>query len=419
MVTNPLISHLSCDGCGRTFEPGPARTTCPACGDLDGTLTVHYRAAAARDALLAELARAELGADPRGIWRYGPVLPVEEAPPFTHPVVGPTPLSRVEALAAGDGVVPWLKDDGRNPSGSLKDRASVVGVADAVRRGAATLVAASTGNAASSVSLFCACAGLPAVLLVPRDAPAPKVAQLLLFGARVLAVRGTYDQAFDLSLEAARAFGWYSRSTAVNPVLGEGKKTVSLELFEQLGRRAPDAVVVSVGDGCIVGAVVKGFMELREMGLIDDLPRVYGVQAAGAAPLVAAFEAGEEQATAVEPRTFADSIAVGRPRDGRKALRHVRASGGGMVAVSDGAIRRAMRDLARRGGVFAEPAGATGYAGFAALAEAGELRADETVAVLVTGSGLKDVDGARRAADRAPEPVEPDLQALRALVASG
>ncbi len=410
---NPLVEHLRCDGCGRSYDPDELQYTCPRCGDLRGTLAIHYRPGPARDALLHGLAHAPPDA---GVWRYLPLLPVASEAPFDAAPLGPTPLLRADGLHPDGALRLWLKDDSRNPSGSFKDRASLVGVTDAVQRGAAVLTAASTGNAASSVSLYCACAGLPAVLFVPRDAPAPKVAQLLLFGARVLAVDGSYDQAFELSLEATRAFGWYSRSTAFNPVLGEGKKTVALELWEQLGRRVPDAVVVSVGDGCIIGGVHKGFADLVALGLAEHVPRIYGVQADGAAPLVRAFAAGHEQVQPVSTTTAADSIAVGRPRDALKALRAARASGGGFVAVPDEAIFAAMRRLARGRGVFAEPAGAAGFAGFEALAATGAFADGEEVVVLVTGSGLKDVAGARRAAEGEPERIAPSLDAVRALV---
>ena len=411
---NPLVSHLVCDACGRTFDPGEIQYTCPDCGDLDGTVAIRYQAGPAREALLRRL-----DGPPAGFWRYLPILPVTGAPPFSHPPIGSTPLLPAGALSPVEGLTLLLKDDGRNPSGSFKDRASVVGVADAVERGADVLTAASTGNAASSVSLFCACADLPAVLFVPRDAPRAKVAQLLLYGARVLAVRGTYDQAFDLSLEATARFGWYSRSTAFNPVLGEGKKTVALELWEQLGRRVPDAVVVPVGDGCIIGGVHKGFADLVELGLADRIPRIYGAQARGSSPLVTAFESGADQVERIVPETVADSISVGQPRDARKALRAARQTGGSFVAVEDSEILEAMRRLARPGGVFAEPAGAAGFAGFRKLAAAGAFAEGETAVVLVTGNGLKDVSGAMKAAKGAPTEIDPEIGAVEKAIGTG
>jgi threonine synthase len=318
-------------------------------------------------------------------------------------------------LAASVGVGKLLvKDDGINPSASFKDRASSVGVARAMLEGRQTITAASTGNAASSLSLFAACAGMRAVIFVPETAPEAKIAQLLMFGAEVLAVRGTYDQAFDLCLQTAIEQGWYCRNTAVNPYLGEGKKTAALEICEQLDFEVPDAVVTSVGDGCIIGGLWKGFSDMHKLGMIPRLPRIYGVQAEGSAPLVAAFEKGQHKVeTAMEDaNTCADSICVGQPRDHIKALRAARESGGGMLAVADDAILDAMKRLAREAGVFAEPAGATGFAGLSILTDSGSIAKNERVVVLVTGNGLKDVATAIRAVTSKPHSIDADPAAV-------
>ncbi|MBN2494803.1 MAG: threonine synthase [Deltaproteobacteria bacterium] len=408
--------HLSCDTCGRRFEPGEVEMTCPDCGPGLGTLTVHYP----YEAIARELTRETLAS--RGEpshWRYLEILPVSERPGALHPRVGWTPLYELPALARSVGCARlFVKDDGLNPSASFKDRASSVGVARALQAGQAVISAASTGNAASSVSLFAACAGLRCVIFVPQGAPEAKLAQLLMFGAEVLAVRGSYDQAFDLCLEACGRQGWYCRNTAVNPYLGEGKKTAALEICEQLDFDPPDAVVVSVGDGCIIGGLWKGFCDFQRLGLIERLPRVYGVQAAGAAPLVAAFERGARAVEqTVEARTLADSICVGRPRDHIKALRAVRESGGAMLAVEDEEILEAMRRLAREAGVFAEPAGATGFAGLCRMSREGLVGRDERAVVLVTGNGLKDVQTAIRAVERKPQAIDADLPALERYLA--
>lgn len=409
------ISHLTCDSCGRRFEPGQVELTCPDCGPALGTLTVHYRIDRIRSVLTRTVLaqRAELSH-----WRYQEILPVAGRPAALHPRVGWTPLYALPGLAGREGLGElWIKDDGVNPSASFKDRASSVGVAHALETGREVITAASTGNAASSVSLFAACAGMRAVIFVPQTAPEAKIAQLLIFGAEVLAVRGSYDQAFDLCLETAARRGWYCRNTAVNPYLGEGKKTAALEICEQLGWEAPDAVVVSVGDGCIIGGLWKGFCDFHALGLIDRLPRIYGVQARGAAPLVEAFERGEHTAKARDDaQTCADSICVGHPRDHIKALRAARESGGALVAVEDDDILAAIRRLAREAGVFAEPAGAAGFAGLGVLKAAGKLGPSDRVVTLVTGNGLKDVATARRAVERKPVPVDPDIDAVMEVV---
>ena len=241
------------------------------------------------------------------------------------------------------------------------------------------------------------------------------MAQLLIFGANVIMIEGTYDQAFDLCLAASKEYGWYSRNTAYNPYLSEGKKTAALEICEQLGWEAPDRVFVAVGDGCIIGGLWKGFRDLLALGFIERMPKLVGVQAEGAAPLVRAWREGTEEIEPLVPHTLADSIAVGVPRDRVKALRAVRETGGEFVAVSDEEILEAMRLLAREAAVFAEPAGAAGFAGLAKLVRQGRIDPEERIVVLVTGNGLKDVDSAIRATGR-PHLIEPTLEALRRLL---
>jgi threonine synthase len=312
----------------------------------------------------------------------------------------------------------FLKDDGLNPSASFKDRASSVGVARALEVGAQAITAASTGNAAASVATLASSVGLPAYIFVPRGAPRGKLAQLLMHGATVFEVQANYDTAFDLCLEASARFGWYSRNTAYNPDRGEGKKTAAFEVCEQLGWAVPDRVFVGVGDGCIFSGLWKGFRDLREVGLVDRLPHLVGVQAAGAAPLVKAFAEGKAEAEPMEPRTRADSISVGVPRDQVKALRAARDSGGTFVAVTDDEIFAAQRTLARRAGVFGEPAGVAGFAGLLRRVKDGRTQRGERAGVLVTGSGLKDVRAALRAAG-APRVIPPTMEAVRDAIRAG
>ena len=250
------------------------------------------------------------------------------------------------------------------------------------------------------------------MIFVPESAPRAKVAQLLLYGARVLQVRGTYDEAFDLCCQAAERWGWYNRSTAVNPYLGEGKKTAALEICEQLQWQAPEVVFVPVGDGCIIQGMWKGFRDLQRIGFIDRVPKLVGVQAEGSAPLVRAWQAGRERAEPLQPDTLADSIAVGIPRDQVKALRAVRESGGEFIAVPDAAILEAMSLLARRVGVMAEPAGATAMAGLQTLFRNGSLPQGVRAVVMVTGHGLKDIDGVFKAVQQQPVVVENSLEAV-------
>src|SRR5437763_356511 len=288
----------------------------------------------------------------------------------------------------------WLKDDTRNPSASLKDRARIIAVMLAEGR---TVACASTGNAASSLAVQAAAAGLPCYIFVPYNAPRAKVIQLLMCGATVFSVAGSYNDAFDLCIEACNTFGWYNRNTGYNPYLVEGKKTVGLEIAEQLAWQVPDTVRVPTGDGCIISGVYRGFEDLYRLGMIERIPRLLAVQAAGSPAIVRSLE-GDDVVRACEAHTIADGISVGLPRNGAMAVRHIRASHGFGVTVSDAEILTAEKELARRTGVFAEPSGAASYAGLLRLLDSGKIARDERGVRLVTGSGLKSIDAVVEAA---------------------
>jgi len=408
------VIGFRCVLCDRELPADHPGYTCPDCG-AEGILDVEYDYERAR----ADLTATSLAADPRrDIWRYAPLLPAVPPTPWPGVPVGGTPLIQPARLAQHVGLTGLqLKNDGLLPTGSLKDRASALAVAQALQRGVTTVAGASTGNAASSMAGLAAPAGLRTVIFVPASAPPPKLAQLRTYGAFVVAVQGSYDQAFDLCLAATRRFGWYSRNTAYNPVLSEGKKTVSFELVEQLGWQPPDWVAVPVGDGCIIGGVGKGLRDLKALGLIDRMPRLLGVQAAGSAAIHNAWKAGKDRADPVEPDTLADSISVGQPRDAVKALRAVRDSDGQYVTVSDDAILEAGHLLGRFAGVFAEPAASTALAGVLALRQQGEITPDETVVTLVTGVGLKDPQTTARGTAE-PLSIAPDESALDQVLAA-
>lgn len=413
IVSSTPVTQLACALCGRTYGPSEVRYACPSCGP-NGQIEMLYDYEAAARRLQPDLMRASAV---RGLARYLPILPVGSAESLPPLRVGGTPFYRAARLGAELGLEHlWVKDDGQNPTGSLKDRASAVCVAAARESGVTLITGASTGNAASSLAGMCASTGLRAVIFVPERAPKAKVAQLLMFGATVLSVRGTYDDAFDLSLRATEEFGWYNRNTGFNPVLLEGKKTAALEIWEDLGYQVPDYVAVSVGDGCILGGVGKGFQDLLRMGLIDRLPKLIAVQAEGSSVLAKAFANGDRVVAEPGADTYADSISVGLPRAAPLALRAVHESGGFFQVVSDEDIMAAQVRLARSSGVFAEPAGATAVAGVIAAG----LPRDAKVVALVTGNGLKDVDGAMKALREAPVSLDRDPAGLRAaLVAQG
>ena len=399
---------LKCVTCQTEYSPNEIDYTCPKCGPLLGTLDVIYDT----KSIAKELTRNSLTKNSkRNHWRYLPILPISN-PDYIQPLeVGWTPIYRSNKLEKEWGLSAiWIKDDGRNPTASFKDRASSVAVVKALEKGAKTVTAASTGNAASSWSAFTALAGLETFIFVPYNTPKAKLTQLLLYGAKVIQVSGTYDEAFDLCCQAAEEWGWYNRSTAINPYLGEGKKTGALEICEQLNWQVPDYVFVSVGDGCILQGTWKGFKDFCEIGLIDKLPKMIGVQAEGSAPLFQAWQQGADRCEPMIPHTVADSISVGVPRDQIKALRAVRESEGQFVTVSDDEILSAISLLAGKVGVFAEPAGATALAGLKKLAESGTCGKDDHVVVMVTGNGLKDVEGAMHAVKQQPVVVENSLE---------
>ena len=397
-------TFLTCALCAKQFPP-EFRYVCAHCGPT-GLLDVHYDYEAAR----GSLEQLQRHPTPRGLARYASVLPIQSPESLPPLLVGSTPLTSGQALGMAR---LFIKEDNRNPTASFKDRASAVAIGVARDRHETLITAASTGNAASSLAGLCASVGIRTVIFVPAAAPEAKVAQLLVYGATVLLVDGTYDDAFELSLEATRQFGWYNRNTGYNPVCLEGKKTVSLEIWEDLGYRAPDAILVSVGDGCIIGGIGKGFLDLQRMGLIDKLPRLYGIQAEGSSVLAKAFISGH---LVPEPRasTCADSICVGLPRVAAQSLARVRESGGRFVVVSDADIRAAQIHLARRTGVFGEPAGAAAVAGLQPLLDSGELHPQETVVAVITGHGLKDIKGAMAAVSNRPHPISRNPAALAA-----
>ncbi len=402
------VLGLRCINCNKQLDTKPGIYTCPKCGPKDGILDVEYDYAAINRATTRGLVS---NSKDNSIFRYLPFLPVNPGTPRPHLRVGWSPFYKPVGLGRSMGMNDlYIKDDGQNPTASLKDRASVIAVIKAVEENSSTIACSSTGNAASSLAGSAAAMGIKTYIFVPGRAPQGKIAQLLVFGANVISVQGSYEDAFRLSAEAIERWGWYNRNAAINPYLVEGKKTVALEIAEQLNWQAPDWVVLSVGDGCTIAGVWKGFMDLYRAGWIDRLPKVAGVQSTGCSPLVDAFLEDRPWHPAAE-NTLADSIAVGVPRNPEKALRAVRQSGGTMVAVSDDEILAAMRELGRTSGIFGEPAGVTGLAGLKRLVAQGIVGPDEKVVAIVTGNGLKDVKNAIAAAGE-PMKVEPSLGEL-------
>ena len=409
-----------CPRCHRVYPGEEMHYTCPHDGsNLD--IVLDY--ATLRTRLRAEDVLGPTSEPSQ--WRYLPLLPVADPGGHGTPLrrVGWTPLYRLPRLREAVGLQElYFKDDSPNPTASFKDRASALVVAHARQMKAQVVITASTGNAGAALAGMAASQGVRAVILAPRRAPEAKIAQLLIYGARVVLVDGTYDDAFELSVQAAQALGWYCRNTGYNPFTTEGKKTAGLEIWEQLLRHDPRPqrwhLFVPVGDGNIISGVYKGLWDLRQLGWLSALPHIHGVQAQGSAAIARAWAAGTDDILPVQAHTLADSIAVDLPRDGYRALRAVRATQGRYWVVTDEAILDALAQLGRHG-LFVEPAAAAAFAGLLKAREHGFLDAHARAIVLLTGSGLKDVRAARRAVSSPPVIAPGDVKGLRDLLISG
>lgn len=408
------VIGLRCVICGELYQPNDVQYVCPKHGN-EGILDVEYD--------YKKIAKEDIVIEPdlnQGMFVYRSLLPIHATIPIPPLKVGATPLYAAPRLAEANNVAEvWLKDDGRNPTGSLKDRASAIAIMKAQEVEAEIVTTASTGNAAAALAGLAASVGQKTVIFVPASAPPAKIAQLLVYGANVLLVEGTYDDAFELCLEATHEFGWYCRNTGYNPYMAEGKKTVTYELYDQLAAQPPPQfpishIFVSVGDGCIISGVYKGLTDLIGIGRLPTMPKIIGVQAEGSNYLYEAWRNGEDVLTKppIKANTIADSISAGLPRDRIKALTAVSQSNGAFIQVSDQEILAAIPRLAQGSGVFAEPAGAAAYAGLQKAAQNGLVDKEDRVALIITGNGLKDVKSAMQATGQAKQ-IPPTLTAVK------
>lgn len=396
-----------CSDCGNQFPAGEVIYLCPDCSAKQqpgqpprGILKLIYDYKA-----LSELSFRELEEK-----KFLQILPINELKSLPNLRVGQTPFYEIDTL---DGQVNdfelYLKDDSQNPTFSFKDRASALVSAFAKENGIDTIVAASTGNAGSSLAGMCAAQGQKAIIFVPSTAPKAKLTQIMMYGATLVPVAGNYDKAFDLSIEATKRFGWYNRNTAFNPLTIEGKKTVSFEIFGQLNEQVPDFIFVPVGDGVIISGVYKGFEDLLEMGIIEKMPIVVAVQAAGSCNLVENIGKGEFRISPSD--TIADSISVDIPRNYNMAANFITKYYGQTVTVSDDDILRASSILSKNTGIFTEPASAAAFAGFLDYKNKFKIPKASTIVVLLTGSGLKDLNAVQPLFE-IPLPVLPDIKSV-------
>lgn len=409
--------HYACSDCGARYTTGKVMYLCPACQPMNqpdqppkGVLKIYYnykeiRTLGPATKLFAYLQKKN----------FLSLLPIAGMKSWPKLRVGNTPLYHFNRFDAEDlNFDLYLKDDSQNPTFSFKDRASAMVSAWAVENNINTIIAASTGNAGSSLAGICASQGQRSVIFVPATAPLAKLTQIIMYGATIIPVDGTYDQAFDLSVKASEIYGFYNRNTAYNPFTIEGKKTVSFELFGDLKQQIPDRIFVPVGDGVIISGVYKGFEDLLQLGIIGRMPVIVAVQAAGSNNLTRNIDQARFEAAASV--TLADSISVDIPRNFHMTVGYLKQYAGEWITIDDAEIMKASQRLSRSTGIFAEPAAAAALAGMLKYKDMGRIPAGSKNIVLLTGSGLKDLKSVQSII-HLPEPVKPEIASLERIFA--
>ncbi|MBT3181226.1 MAG: threonine synthase [Deltaproteobacteria bacterium] len=412
---------FECIDCKKHYVPGDVEYLCPTCAikqkemePLRGLLKCIYDY---EKVLKVFNPKSVKGKGERGPARYLELLPIESPTSIPPLITDLTPLRLAQKIGHDLGLDEvWIKDDTCLPTGSFKDRASSMVVAIAKEKEIDTIATASTGNAAVALAGMAASAEMQSVIFVPESAPKAKLTQIAVYGGKLIPIKGNYDQAFELSIKACEEFGWYNRNTGYNPFTVEGKKTAALEIWEQMFFSVPDWVVVPTGDGVILAGIEKGFSDLREMGLIDHLPKLAVVQAEGCKPIVDAIDQNTGKIfPELNPKTIADSISVGVPRAGRWVMEALKSCGGKAISVTDDEIVDAIRYLGNTMGIFCEPAAAAAVAGLRKLANENVIEHNDRVVVLVTGNGLKDIPAASKGIEF-PEAVKPEVDVIKGLV---
>jgi threonine synthase len=403
---------VQCIGCGAEYPINEIIYNCERCGDL---LEVRVD----EKALKEKIETGEWRLRPISVWKYKEFLPVFDETKIVTLREGGTPLYRCERLGKELGVENlYVKNEGANPTGSFKDRGMTVGVSKALELGVKAVVCASTGNTSASLAAYAAKAGLPCIVLIPAGKVAlGKLAQAMMYGAIVVGVRDNFDVALQMAVSASKKVGLYLLNS-INPFRIEGQKTAAFEICDQLEWQVPDRVVLPVGNAGNITAYWKGFRELKALGLVEKLPKMVGVQAAGASPIAKAFASNRATIEPVkDPETVATAIRIGNPVNWKRALNALRGSNGTALTVTDDEIIKAQKLLARKEGIFIEPASAASIAGLKKLVENGEVDVDETIVCVATGHGLKDPEAAVRACEEIIE-IEPSLEALEKVLKS-
>ncbi len=402
------VKQARCTRCNKTYHLDDTLMHCDDCLEL-GILDIEYDYHAMRQTIDKHYFNTNKD---YSIWRYKPMMSVANKHNIDTLHVGWTPMHKADNIAKLIKLKTlYLKDDSLNPTGSLKDRASVVAVIKACDANQTIVACSSTGNAATSLAGNAAKVGLKTMIFVPKRIPDGKRMQLSIYGATIFQVDGDYQATYELSKQAIAHFGWYNRNAAINPHLVEGKKTVAYEIAEQLDFKPTDWVIVSVGDGCTIAGVYKGFYDMKQCGLIDKIPKLLGVQSEGCSPFVDAFDT-QSSLKITKENTIADSISVGVPRNPIKALNAVKNSKGHWLKVSDQAILESMAQLGSAQGVFAEPAAAASLAGLLEALNKKIISANESVTLIITGNGLKDPKNAMKLIQE-KHSIAPSLTAIK------
>jgi len=402
--------EMRCIECGRAHDMAQAAYSCTDCGNL---LEIVMDIPSAQQ----RLSSVDFRSRPLSVWKYRELLPISHESSLFSRAEGGTPLLRCPRLGEKLGLKElWIKFDGMNPTGSFKDRGMTVGISKAKELGMSTVACASTGNTSASLAAYAGMAGMQCVVLIPEGKVAlGKLAQAVMHGAKVISVKGNFDDAMRMVLDASEELGMYVLNS-VNPFRVEGQKTAAYEICDQLGGKSPDHLYIPVGNGGNSAAYWKGFKEYSSLGIADGTPEIMGVQAEGAAPIANMFQGVSESYEPVaEPETVATAIRIGNPANWKKTVKAIRDSGGSSFTVKDAEILDAQKLMARLEGVFPEPAGAAAVAGLKSRTESGDIDRSSTIVCVSTGHGLKDPDTAVSQCDQ-PMSVEPTVEALRKLL---